>query len=155
MSAKPVFLQEDMLDWFSQLNDNTFPLSNDGGIMTLLAPKFIGGSAEERIACFSFPVQNWQLNPENTLHGGILATYLDTAFGITCHYFAQKEMVCTINMQTTFLKPLFEGNNTLCTIKINSLGKNIVTMSAEARREHDDVLAATATATFMIIHPSR
>ena len=42
-----------------------------------LAPRFESCSAEERCLSISFSVHEWMLNPNGTLHGGILTTAVD------------------------------------------------------------------------------
>lgn len=151
--AKPIFSQEDLDAWFMRLNDDTFPLSSKKGIMPLLAPKYVAGNAEERTTVFSFQVQDWQLNPEKSLHGGMITTFMDMAFGITCHYFSQKEMVTTVSQMTTYLKPILPNDTVYCHTRITSLGRTIVNMVGEIRTERDDILAATATTSFMVLRP--
>lgn len=147
---KRVKSQEDMEAWFGQFNNNTFPLEKDG-LMALTAPRAISCDFEEKTLELAYDVNEWQLNPEGGLHGGMIVTFLDMTFGVLCHYYAMPNMVCTVNISTNFLKPVLPNDRVHCKAKIVSIGKTMVTMTAEARLERDDILAATSSTTFMIL----
>lgn len=142
--------QENMQSWLSQLNNPNFPISNEG-VLALLKPRFISCDFAEKTACFAFDVREWELNPEGGLHGGIIVTGFDVSFGLLCHYFAKQHMVSTVNITTTFLKPIRPDDTVNYHVKITSLGRTLISLTAEARLDRDNILAATATSTFMIL----
>lgn len=142
--------QENMAGWLSQLSHPDFPIANEG-VLALLKPRFVSCNFAEKTACFAFDVQEWELNPEGGLHGGIIVTGFDVSFGLLCHYFAKQHMVSTVNLTTTFLKPIRPDDTVQYHVKITSLGRTLVSMTAEARLVRENILAATATATFMIL----
>lgn len=143
--------QENMEAWFSQLSDPAFPLKK-GTILEQLKPDFVCCNFAQRTAEFVFRVQDWQLNPEGGLHGGIIVTQFDAAFGLTAHYFAKQHMLSTITINTTFLKPIRQDDVIQYKVKVTSLGNTIYNMTAEAWLKRDNILAATASTSFMKLH---
>lgn len=142
--------QENMEQWLSQLGHPDNPISNKG-VLVHLEPHFVSCDFEQKTACIAFEVMPWELNPGGSLHGGILMTCFDVSFGLTCHYYAKQHQITTINLTTTFLKPVLLGDTVEYHVRITNLGRTLVSMMAEAwvHRNGKDILAATATATFM------
>ena len=64
----------------------------------------------------------------------------------------RSHMVSTVNITTAFLKPIRPDDKVLYHVQVTSLGHTLVSLTAEARLERENILAATATATFMILH---
>lgn len=144
--------QENMEAWYRQLDDENFPLVRRG-ILSLIKPRFYGCDLAKKEASFVFTVEEWQLNVEGGVHGGIITTSFDTAFGLLCHYFAKQQMICTVNLNTTFLKPIRPNQRVIYRVCILSLGRTIVSMRGEAFAENaPEVLLATADTSFMILH---
>lgn len=137
-----------MEQWFSQLGDPENPISSHG-VLELLAPRFVSCDFAKREACVAFDVLEWELNPGGSLHGGIIVTGFDVSFGLLCHYYAKQHMVTTVNLTTTYLKPILPGDTVYYHVKITSLGRTLISMTAEARLTRGNLLAATATSTFM------
>lgn len=142
--------QENMQEWFAQMNSEDFPMMSTG-LLALLRPSFLSCSFEEKKLEITFDVKEWELNPEGGLHGGMIVTGFDVTFGLLCHYYAKQHLVSTVNITTTFLKPIRPDDTVHYHAQITSLGRTLVSMTAEARLEREDILAATATATFMIL----
>ena len=59
----------------------------------------------------AYRAQEWELNPENIMHGGIISTALDTSMGFLAHYYTHLSAptVVTVTMNVTFLKPVLAG----------------------------------------------
>lgn len=142
--------QENMEQWLSQLGHPDNPISNCG-VLARLHPQFVSCDFANREACIAFEALEWELNPGGSLHGGILMTCFDVSFGLTCHYFAKQHMITTVNLTTTFLKPVLLGDFVHYHIKITHLGRTLISMTAEGKvnRNGKEVLVGTATATFM------
>ena len=143
--------QENMEAWLSQLSDPEFPLLKDS-VLKLLKPRLGACNFEEKSAEFAFTVEDWQLNPEKGLHGGIMATNFDVSFGLLSHYFAKQHMVSTVTIHTTFLKPVMPNDVIHYKVQMSHLGRTIHSMTAEAWLERDNILAATASASYMKLH---
>lgn len=122
------------------------------GVIPLLKPQFIGCSYEHKTLTIAFDVEEWELNPEMTMHGGLITTAFDTVFGLLTHYFADKHFVTTVNIGVTFLKPILLHDKLIIIVKTTSKGRTLVSLTAEGYLERENLLAATATTTFMILN---
>lgn len=140
--------QKDMEYWFTKyLQPNAYVLQR--GIISNMRPKFINCSYDEKTLTLEFDAAQWQLNPEGILHGGMLVTAFDTTFGSLCHYYAKENVINTIEISTTFLKPVPAGCKYYITVKANHVGKTITSMTAQAYLSETDLLLATASASFI------
>ena len=151
MISSQTLCQEDMQTWFSRLNSPNF-YSKKIRIMPLMAPQFKNCSFEKKELTLAFEVKDWELNPEGGLHGGMIVTGFDMTFGILCHYFAKPNMVCTMNLSTTFIQPVLPNDTVEYHVRIISQGKNVVSLTGEARLQRENILAATASTSFMILN---
>lgn len=124
---------------------------NGPGIDKMFKVKFLSANLEEKSMCVEFPVLEWELNPQFTLHGGVVTAFFDTAFGFLVSYFFGRTYICTVDINTNYIKSAKEGDSIIISAKINSLGNTITTVYGEAKRKSDNVLIATSTATFMAV----
>ena len=142
--------QENMEQWLSQLGHPDNPISNNG-VLARLKPQFVSCDFANREATIAFEALAWELNPGGSLHGGVLMTCFDVSFSLTLHYFAKQNMITTVNLTTTFLKPILLGDVVHYKVKITHLGRTLSSMTAEGwvHRNGKDILVGTATSTFM------
>lgn len=140
--------QENMEAWLSQLGVADNRISNRG-LVEQMQPRFISCDFEKREACIAFAVRDWELNPGGSLHGGLIVAGFDMSCGLLCHYYAKQHMINTVNLTTTFLKPVLPTDTVYYHAKITSLGRTLMSVTAEARLARNDILAATASVTFM------
>ena len=140
--------QEDMELWFKQLTNTLL----NQGIIKEIAPVFIACNYEERWAELAFSVMPWELNSWDILHSGITTTAVDTVLGMLCHYFVKPYIATTVNLNTTFHKPILANDTFLVRGKIDFLGHSLTTLSGEVFIEKGTVLALTATTTFKVLH---
>ncbi|WP_304508818.1 PaaI family thioesterase [Anaerotignum sp.] len=143
--------QGDMEAWFTKINAPDFYM-REKGVLNLLDPKFKECNFEKKELVLSFEVKDWELNPEGGLHGGIIVTGFDMTFGLLCHYFEKPNMVCTVNLSTTYIQPVLPDDTVEYHARIISQGKNMISLVGEARLTREHILAATATTTYMILN---
>jgi uncharacterized protein (TIGR00369 family) len=106
---------------------------------------------EGRVTVFLTP-QEFHYNPLGTVHGGVLATVLDTATGCAVHSVLPAGVGYTsVDLATKFLRPVTVGSGRLrCEGTVLSLGRR--TALAEARlTDAAGRLAAHATSTCLIL----
>ncbi len=124
-----------------------------GGIIPMMKPTFERCSYQDRKATISFQVEKWELNPENIMHGGLIVTAMDTSFGMLCHYYARQKMITTVTISTTFLKPVDYKDKMEITTYATSIGRTLVSLTAEVHLVNkNNLLAATGNTTFMILN---
>lgn len=111
---------------------------------------FIACSEREKTLTLAYEVEEWELNPIGTMHGGLIATAIDTTCGMTVRYFSECLKTPTVSMTVNYLKPVPEGERLLVTAKAVRIGRKIANLTAEAVLSCSGETAATATAVFMI-----
>lgn len=148
--SKETESQKNMEEWFVKILMPDSVLYGEG-IIPKMHPEYISCSLQGKWAEFAFKIQDWQLNPGKNLHGGVIATQFDTSFGILVRYFAKQNLVTTVQLAINYLKPILPKDKVHYRVKANSRGKTLVSLTGEAYLERENILAATATATFMIL----
>lgn len=118
---------------------------------TMMNPRLAACSEKEQTVTIEFPVLEWQLNPGDTMHGGIIATAFDIALGIFAHYLNHYKSTVTVNISLNYIKPVPMGDSILITAKVTSLGERIITLSGECRLKSSGMLTNTALATFAAV----
>ena len=142
--------QQEMEQYYSEILSVIFAEGKNGFVPTL-APKFIGCNYEEKSLTIEFKVNEWELNPEGILFGGLTVSMLDNAYGFLCHYFAGDRFISTISENTIFLKPGKLGDIIHVKVKAVSHGRTIVNMSGEVFNVTNNVLMATSQTSFMML----
>lgn len=123
------------------------------GVIPRMDPRFVSCDFEKGTLDIAYDVQEWELNPENIIHGGMTSTALDTTMGMLAHYYTHLNAptVVTVTMNVSFLKPIALGDTFHVKCQLDSVGRTLATVKAEVRLERDDILACIATATFMAV----
>ncbi len=138
--------QLEMEEYYRQ-NMHLFRRGEDN-VIAMIEPEFYSCNALEKTLTLAFEVKKWELNPHGIMHGGIITTIVDTTFGFLSHFYARNKYILTIDIATSFLKPIPMGDTALVTARLNASGRTILSMTAEVRVKSSNVLAATATTTF-------
>ncbi len=146
--AKSLYNQEHMEESIKHFINS---INNQKKFISYVNPQFKSCDFINKELVLKFNIQEWELNPQNSLHGGITASVLDTTFGYLAHYFSENRYVTTISLTTNYLKPIWKNDTIEVHGKIASLGKNIVNLTGEINIPERNIIAATATASFMIL----
>ena len=142
------YTQESMEDSIKKFVNS---INSQKKFISMLKPAFGNCNIETKELTLKFHVDEWMLNPQNALHGGITTAIFDTTFGYLAHYFSENRFVTTITLTTNYLKPIWLNDDIEVTGRIVSLGKNIVNLIGEIKIPERNVVAGTATASFMIL----
>jgi uncharacterized protein (TIGR00369 family) len=101
-------------------------------------------------ARLAFEVSDEHLNPAGTLHGGVVATLLDTAMGQAVRTVTGEDDVpATSQLTVTYLRPGSPGPLTV-TAAVRVRGEHLTVCEAEV--EQDGKALAHAVATFALLH---
>ena len=109
-------------------------------------------AVEHGKAVFEGTTAEWQYNPLGSVHGGWMATLLDSALGCAVHStLAPGQLYTTLDLQLRFLRPVLATTGLVrAEATVVHAGKRIAT--AEARLvSADGKLYATATASCLIV----
>ncbi len=113
-----------------------------------------GMEVEHGRVSFGLEPAEWHYNPIGTVHGGVLATLLDSATGCAVHSTLPAGTGYTsLDLSVKFLRPVSVGSGTLrCTGEVLNAGRR--TALAEARlTDAAGTLLAHATSTCLLLRP--
>ena len=114
-----------------------------------MEPRFAGCSAEDRSLSISFSVQEWMLNPNGTLHGGILSTAVDIGASVLARYFAKKRIMVTAQLSMNFLRAIRPEDIFTVHVVADHTGRRSTVVHAWVSIGDSAKHAATATAVLM------
>jgi len=118
-------------------------------IYNKLQPQFMTCSAKEERLTLRYQVQDWELNHMDTMHGGLIATAIDTTCGMLALCLSGAVQIPTINLSIQYLSPVRKDDSLLVTSNIQRLGNHLINVSAVCYSENTGKIAATAMAAFM------
>lgn len=98
----------------------------------------------------SFPVLEIYLNPAGTMQGGFITAAFDNVFGPLCYSLTRTTKTTTIDISTSYHRPILQGDELIITAAVKVLGKTKIHMTAEAYNR-DKKLIATATTNYIHI----
>ena len=124
-----------------------------GGVCHMLAPEFVTCDYKARRVTVRFPVREWMRNPGGVMHGGAVASALDTAMGCHTFFWAGNSMTPTINMLCNFMRPIKMGSMLYVTTHITYVGRSMLYATAEAYA--DDLNEPLVTAQGVYHVPSK
>jgi len=120
-----------------------------GRIFNALSPKFHSCSAEDCSLTASFVAEDWMLNPQDTLHGGVLSTVFDMTMCNLARYLKKVRGVATVQLSIQFLRAIKRGETFTITAIADHVGRRSTMIRAEARVEGSPKLTATASGVFL------
>ena len=115
----------------------------------MLDPQFVGCSAEEKSLSISFGVQEWMLNPNGTLHGGVLSTAVDMGMSVLARYVRKQRGAATVQLSINFIRPVNKEEEFIVTASADHSGRRSTVIRAEVVVKSTGKLAATASGVFM------
>ena len=121
----------------------------EGRVYEKMQGIFAGCSFKDRVLRMEFPVQEWELNPMQTLHGGLLTTAIDMTCGILVRFYKRSVKAATVHLSVDFLRPLKCGERFTVQAKINKQGRKIIFLTVEVILTDSGQTAATASGTFV------
>lgn len=105
--------------------------------------------AENGHARLEFDAGEEHLNPAGTLHGGVLATLVDTAMGLAARSTIDDDVPATSQLTVTYLRPGRAGPLAV-TAQVRKQGEHLVVCDAEVEQDGQDLVHAVAT--FAVLH---
>ena len=107
-------------------------------------------SAEDGRATVRFEATDEHLNPAGTVHGGVLATLVDTAMGLAVRSATGDEDVpATSQLTITYLRPGMPGRLTV-TAQVRTRGEHLTVCEADVEQDGKEIVHALAT--FALLH---
>ena len=102
-------------------------------------------AADDGSARITFEVTDEHLNPAGTLHGGVLATLVDTAMGMAVRTTTDEgEVPATSQLTVTYLRPGKPGSLEV-TARLRTRGEHLTVCEADVEQEGKALAHAVAT----------
>jgi uncharacterized protein (TIGR00369 family) len=110
----------------------------------------VAEAAEDGSARVSFRAGDEHLNQAGTLHGGVLATLVDTAMGVAVRSATDEgDVPATSQLTVTYLRPGRPGELQV-TARVRTRGEHLTVCEADV--EQDGRSLVHAVATFALLH---
>lgn len=117
-------------------------------IAGMIEPRFLGCDSAAASTTIGFPGKPWELNPNGVIHGGVIATMMDTAMGISTIVLVDT-LTPTIDLHVSYLRPCPADGVLAVRSTISMAGGSIVHVRGEMYDTRDpETLIATASGTF-------
>lgn len=143
MSASPVTaarLEQALACWHA---------ASPGTMMERLPLTLAGCCPETNTALLRFDaLPAWMGNTNGTMHGGLVATLLDTAMGLHAFAATGAEHTPTVDLQVSYLRPTPLGVPIVAESQVVRQGRSLLFLRAVLRAEGDDRPCATAAGTY-------
>ena len=114
-----------------------------------LTPGFLRCDAKAQSISVVFTAEDWMLNPQNTLHGGIYSTAMDMTMSLLARYLRKTRGTATVQLSLNFLRPINKGETFIVTATADHTGRRSTVIHAELTVEATGKRAATASGVFM------
>ncbi|MCA0146795.1 PaaI family thioesterase [Blastococcus sp. LR1] len=102
-------------------------------------------AAEDGSARLGFEATDEHLNPAGTLHGGVLATLVDTAMGLAVRTTTDDgEVPATSQLTVTYLRPGKPGRLEV-TARLRTRGEHLTVCEADVEQDGKSLVHAVAT----------
>ena len=96
-----------------------------------------------------FPVIDAYVNPAGSMQGGYITAAFDNVFGPLCYRASGTGSSAMVDINTSFHRPVFPGDELTITARVKAKGKRIIHMEGEAYNR-DKKLVASASCDYMI-----
>lgn len=106
-------------------------------------------SAEQKSVSVFFTTEEWMLNPNGTLHGGVSAAAVDTVMSVLARFLAKRRTVVTVQLNTNYLRTVPRGEGFVVHAVADHVGRRCVMVHAYVTTESSDKPVITATGVLM------
>lgn len=114
----------------------------------MIEPQLLGCDCAGMSTLVGFRAKPWEVNPNGVIHGGIIATMMDTAMGITTIAITDT-LTPTIDLHISYLRPCPADGMLAVRSTISMAGGSVVHVRGEMYDTRDpETLIATAAGAF-------
>lgn len=97
-----------------------------------------------------YPVAERFLNLAGSMQGGFIVAAFDNTFGQLSYLVTEKVPIATIDINTTFHRPIFKNDILKITARVQAKGKTTIHLVGEAVNKEGKLVASAAT-NYMIL----
>ena len=117
-----------------------------------LGYRVVSVSPTEKMAQVELKIREDHLSPAQRVHGGVVSSFFDYAFGATVFsLMGPKDFCSTVELKVNYLKPIELGDTLLAKTEVVFHGKRLCVLRALAFRNSEKEPVAMATATFNVV----
>jgi uncharacterized protein (TIGR00369 family) len=113
-----------------------------------IPPKFYRCNFEENTMVYVYDTEPKLSNPAGAVHGGALATMIDTSMGAMIYYMAGEKITPTISMKVDYVAPGVIGRPVYVGVKVTRCGKTMAYITCKAWQTDEDKPIVTADAVY-------
>jgi len=107
---------------------------------------------QDRTAEVRLLIREDHLSPARRVHGGVVSSFFDYAFGATVFsLMGPKDFCSTVELKVNYLKPIELGDLLIARTEVVFKGKRLCVLRALAFRNDEREPVAMATATFNVV----
>ncbi|EES92066.1 PaaI family thioesterase [Clostridium botulinum] len=131
-----------------------YGILEDANCINIMKPKVLEYKKGESLTLV-FPVLEKYLNPLKSMQGGFITAAFDNAFGIFFITENHGELITTIDITTSYQRPIFLGDDLKIIVNIKQTGDNIVHMYGEGYNKEGKLVATCSTNIMRINNKNR
>ncbi len=105
----------------------------------------------ENSVTIAIPVLESYCNPAGSMQGGCISAAFDNAFGPLCILATGTPRTTALNINTSYHRPIFPGDELIITATVKSKGRTMVHILAEAYNREKQLIA-TANTQYLILN---
>ncbi len=99
----------------------------------------------------AIPVLESYCNPAGSMQGGFISAAFDNAFGPLCILATGTPRTTALNINTSYHRPIFPGDELIITATVKSKGRTMVHILADAYNRENQLIA-TANTQYLILN---
>lgn len=122
-----------------------------GGFTGAPVPEILAWEPEGMTLRLSYTLPGWMVNPGGMVHGGLITTLIDSAFGMLTCCAAGGAICPTISLTTNYLSSVTPEHPLIIEATIDRFGRSTAHLSAKCWQK--DKLTNTASAVFSTASP--
>ena len=125
-----------------------FSLKQPERMNARLTLQLLDCSREEKWSELEFHAGEWCRNPYGGVHGGMIASIIDTSMGFTSAAYSNK-YVSTTDLSVSYLKPMM-GERYHIFVEITQAGSRMVRCMAKVKDAETGAICATGMGSFIL-----
>lgn len=152
MSIEEIFKQQDLEENIKKTMEKI--KEQPGRLNDMMNIAYSECNAEERTVTFELPLFEWEMNPNDVLHGGITAAMMDLSLGLFANCICRQLggfFSPTISLNINYLQPIPLKDKVIIKAQLVSSGSSLLTLNGEARIKGSNKIAATASGTYKVM----
>ena len=123
---------------------------DEGTINSMMDMELVTADFHTKSVVLAFPVKDWQMNPAENLHGGIIATALDITMGCISYVSGNAVFTPTIQMAVNYVGGVSSGDTLLVEGICDHARSRMSQTRAIARSKKSGKVVATANGSYIM-----